>query len=67
MSFTKYILGFAKDTERKQTHLSFNRGKYNVPDADYNEFYKRYFDALQAGEELFLIEKVYNSNFRFFC
>lgn len=66
MSFGNYILKFARDTEKSQTHLSFNKGKYNVPDNKYNEFYKKYFDAMRTDEELFLIEKVYNSKFKFF-
>jgi P4 family phage/plasmid primase-like protien len=64
--FGKYILKFVKDTDQKQTHLSFNKGKYNVPNEHFDEFYKRYYEALMKGEELFLIEKVYNSMFKFF-
>ena len=33
---------------------------------NYDEFYKKYFDAMKLGESLYLIEKVYNSNFAFF-
>ena len=40
-SFSKYILQFTKNTEN-QTHLSFNNGKYNVPDNKFDEFYKEY-------------------------
>jgi len=64
--FGSYILQFVKDTDTYQTHLSFNRGKYNVPDEHFDKFYKHYFEAMQAGEELFLIEKIHNSKFRFF-
>lgn len=66
MSFSKYILQYSNNTENEQTHLSFNKGKYNVPDNDYNNFYKKYYEAMIKGEELFLIEKVYNSKFAFF-
>lgn len=65
-NFGKYILQFARDTEKVQTHLSFNKGKYNVHNDKYDEFYKRYYKAMLDGEELFLIEKVYNTNFRYF-
>jgi P4 family phage/plasmid primase-like protien len=66
-SFRKYLLQFVKDTDKHQTHLSFNRGKYNVPNEEYDIFYKKYYEALINGEEdLFLIEKVHNSKFRFF-
>jgi len=65
-AFSKFILKFVKDTDKKQTHLSFNKGKYNVPDNFYQQFYKEYFTALKSGEDLHLIEKVYNSNFKFF-
>jgi P4 family phage/plasmid primase-like protien len=66
-NFRKYLLQFVKDTDKKQTHLSFNRGKYNVPNDEYDVFYKKYYEAVLKGEEdLFLIEKVHNSNFRFF-
>ena len=66
MSFGKYILQFMKDTDTCQTHLSFNKGKYNVPDEHFEEFYTKYYEAMLKGDELYLIEKVYNSNFRFF-
>lgn len=64
--FGKYIFQFVKDTDRVQTHLSFNKGKYNVPDDHFDEFYSTYFQALKSGEQLYLIEKVHNCNFRFF-
>jgi P4 family phage/plasmid primase-like protien len=60
------VLQFAKDTDKYQTHLSFNKGKYNVPNEKYDEFYHKYFEAMQKHEELYLIEKVYNSDFAFF-
>uniref|UniRef100_A0A6C0H6Y1 SF3 helicase domain-containing protein n=1 Tax=viral metagenome TaxID=1070528 RepID=A0A6C0H6Y1_9ZZZZ len=66
VDFGKFIFDFVKDTERYQTHLSFNKGKYNVPDTKYDEFYCKYYEAMKSSEELYLIEKVYNSKFRFF-
>jgi len=65
--FTQYLRQFNNNTNARQTHLSFNKGKYNVPDEKYEEFYKKYFDALkEEKEDLYLIEKVYNSKFAFF-
>ena len=67
MSFIKYLNQFTKDTEKMQTHLSLNGGKYNVPDDQYNEFYKRYYTALKEEDQnLFLVEKVTDSKFAFF-
>ena len=67
MNFNNYLSDFTKNTETNQTHLSFNRGKFNVPDERYNDFYRTYFDlVLKKGEDSFLIEKVYNTNFAFF-
>ena len=57
---------YTNNTENEQTHLSFNKGKYNIPDNEYNNFYKKYYEAIINNEELFLIEKVYNSKFAFF-
>lgn len=67
-TFKTYISQFGKeaDTAKSQTHLSFNKGKYNVPDAEYDNFYKEYFGALKRGEPLYLIEKVTDSKFAFF-
>lgn len=71
MSFSKFVSQFTKNTDVVQTHLSFNGGKYNVPDSKYDEFYKRYFNVISDVENeevdsLYLIEKVSNSNFAFF-
>lgn len=67
MTFSKYIIQFIKNTDEVQTHLSFNRGKYNVPDENYQEFYKNYYEEMKRNvEDLYLIEKVYRSNFAFF-
>ena len=69
--FSKYILQFTKNVSDKQTHLSFNKGKYNVPDEKYDEFYKNYYKTIINEDDserqcLYLIEKVYNSNFAYF-
>ena len=66
MAFSKYLAQFTRDTSASQTHLSFNKGKYNVPDKKYDEFYKKYYQAYKAGEPLYLIEKVHASIFAFF-
>lgn len=71
MSFSKYISQFSKNVNDEQTHLSFNKGKYNVPDNKLEEFYKNYYNVIKEKgnpekDSLFLIEKVYNSNFAFF-
>ena len=42
-SFSKYILKFVKNASDTQTHLSFNNGKYNVPDENLDEFYQKYY------------------------
>ena len=69
--FSKYILQFTKNVDEKQTHLSFNKGKYNVPDEKFDEFYKNYYKTIINESDierksLYLIEKVYNSNFAYF-
>lgn len=66
MEFGKYIMQFMKGTEKYQTHLSFTKGKYNVPDEKMEEFYKRYYESLISGDNLYLIEKIYNCNFNMF-
>ena len=70
-SFLKFISQFSKNADNQQTHLSFNNGKYNVPDTKYNDFYKKYHEVIvnpnnKENSQLYLIEKVYNSNFAFF-
>lgn len=64
--FSNYILQFIKNTDKHQTHLSFNRGKYNVPDELFDEFYDQYYKAITKNEDVYLIEKIYNTNFAFF-
>ena len=68
--FNKYLQTFTNDIEdpKKLTHLAFRgKGKYNVPDEKYDEFYKRYYDALINDEAMYLIEKINDSTkFAFF-
>ncbi len=67
MSLSKYISQFTKNVDSEQTHLSFNNGKYNVPDIHLDNFYKQYYKTIQDNsEKLYLIEKISNSNFAFF-
>ena len=69
LPFSKYILQFSKNTENEQTHLSFKNGKYNIPDNYADVFYKRYYQEMTNKEkrnDLYLIEKVYNTNFAYF-
>jgi P4 family phage/plasmid primase-like protien len=69
LQFSKYILQFSKNTENEQTHLSFKNGKYNIPDNYADVFYKRYYQEMinmEKRNDLYLIEKVYNSNFAYF-
>lgn len=65
-SFSSYVLQFMKNTDKHQTHLSFNRGKYNVPDDKFEEFYEQYYKAIVSNTDIYLIEKIYNTNFAFF-
>lgn len=61
MSFNKYLENFTNniDDPKSLTHLAFRgKGKYNVPDETYNEFYKKYYSALMKSESLYLIEKI---------
>lgn len=55
-----------KDTDKQQTHLSFNKGKYNVPDERFDEFIENYYKAMTSNKDLYLIEKIHNSHFCFF-
>ena len=56
-----------KTTQDHQTHLSFNGGKYYVPDEQMDEFYKKYYKSMiESTENLYLIEKIYDSSFAFF-
>ena len=69
MSFKNYIKDFKAETNL--THVSFpaigyTGGKYHVPDAKLEEFYKKYFECICKGESVYLVEKVTDSNFSFF-
>jgi hypothetical protein len=66
MEFGKYIMKFMKNTEKYQTHLSFTKGKYNVPDDKLEEFYTKYYETILKGDSVYLIEKIYNCNFNLF-
>ena len=67
MSFTNYISKYSKNTESVQTHLSFNKKKYNIPEDEQDEFHKKYFESITTtDEDLYLIEKISNSKFAFF-
>ena len=64
--FNNYLLKFK--TSDKETHWNFNnKVKYNIPDKNYDEFYKMYYDALVKNEKLYIVEKINNVNkFAFF-
>jgi P4 family phage/plasmid primase-like protien len=64
--FKKYISKFVKNNQENSTHVAFNKGKYNVPDTCFAEFYKTYHQSLIKGEELFIIEQVNNCKFAYF-
>ncbi len=65
MSFNKFIQKFKQNSETNQTHLSFKGGKYNVPEHESVEFYKKYYENL-GKEKMYIIEKITNENFKFF-
>lgn len=65
--FKDYITSFKKNTDNPKflTHQSFDGfQKYNVPESEYDKFYKMYYQCLLKGEELFIIEKM-NENVPF--
>ena len=68
-SFTQYLNKFTKNTEKKEnlTHLSLSKGKYNVPEECYDEFYEKYYENLTSDNPIptYLVEKT-NNNFSFF-
>lgn len=69
-TFTQYLQKFTKDTgdSKSLTHLAFRgKGRYKVPNEDYDDFYKKYFKGLMENENLYIIEKVNeNTKFAFF-
>jgi P4 family phage/plasmid primase-like protien len=64
--FKTYLNKFSKNSDSFQTHLSLTGGKYNVPDEEYDEFYKTYFDQLKKETKMHLVEKVKDSKFALF-
>lgn len=65
VSFANYIKQFST-TNLKQTHLSFAKGKYYVPEEKEAEFYDEYYKAMISNQSLYLIEKITGDNFAFF-
>lgn len=65
MAFASYLKQFST-TESTQTHLSFARGKYYVPDSKHDDFYKHYYHAITNHENVYLIEKIHKCIFAFF-
>ena len=59
-SFKKYISSFKKETDNPKnlTHQSFDLQKYNVPESEYENFYKTYYKFLLEGEQMFITEKI---------
>ena len=70
ITFNKYLQNYVKDTEdpKSLTHLAFRgKGKYNVPDEKYQEFYRCYYKFLLKNEAMYIIEKINdNTKFAFF-
>lgn len=59
--FTQYLQYFTKETEDPKllTHLAFRgKGKYNVPNTEYERFYETYYKGLVSNESMYLIEKI---------
>ena len=61
--FKTYLNKFSKNSDSFQTHLSLTGGKYNVPDEEYDDFYKTYFNQLKNETKMHLVEKVKDSKF----
>ena len=62
-----YLKHFTNDTDNVQTHLSLVGGKYNVPDSEYETFYRKYFsEVCKPRTRCYLVEKIHNCNFKFF-
>lgn len=72
IDFKHYIKKFIATTSNTElTHLSFpatgwKGGKYVVPDNEFYDFYKKYWESLVKGEQMYLMEKVSNTKFAFF-
>ena len=65
-NYKSFLSRYTNDTEFIQTHLSLIGGKYNVPDNQYNIFYKRYYQELIKGTKMYIVEKVKDSKYAFF-
>lgn len=62
-----YLKKFSKTRDNKQTHLSMNGGKYNIPITDIDNFYKKYYKHIVLeNEKISLVEKIHGQNFKFF-
>lgn len=70
ITFNKYLQNYINNTEdpKTLTHLAFRgKGKYNVPNEKYQEFYKTYYRYLLKGESMYIIEKINDTTkFAFF-
>lgn len=68
MTFNDYLKQFTKNIEDNTllTHISFNGGKFNVKESQFDDFYKQYYNAYKLNEELFIIEKLNENPYAFF-
>lgn len=54
--------------EMKQvTHVCMDGGKLYIPNEHILDFYDRYYDGIQLGEQYFICEVAYNKVIRFYC
>lgn len=58
MTLKDFLRKFTDGTDKVQTHLSFAGGKYNIPEQHLTTFEELYFDELQKGGKMYLIEKI---------
>jgi len=65
-NYKSFLSQYTKNADSSQTHLSLIGGKYNVPDNQYDIFYKRYFQELMKGTKMYIVEKVKDSKYAFF-
>lgn len=62
-----YLKKFSKSTDKMQTHLSMNGGKYNIPINEVDNLYKKYYKhVILENEKISLVEKIHGQNFKFF-
>lgn len=68
MSLHEYLRHFRiKTKDKKQTHLSFIGGQYNIPNVKLEAFYKVYYNAVMLQNiKVHLVEKVHGNIFKFF-